>query len=1293
MRPGDLVGERFEIVRLAGSGGMGSVWRAKDRAGGADVALKIVHTPNAMDAERLRREASVLADLKNTRIVRYVAHGLTDTGLPYLAMEWLDGETLEDRLARQGLQAGEALRVCRGIAEGLAALHARGFVHRDVKPSNVFLASRDLSRVVLLDLGIARLPTAARRATLSGTTIGTPGYMAPEQARGSKTLDGRVDVFSLGCVLFECLSGAPAFVGESAMAVLAKVLFEEPPRVMALREDVPAEIDAFVARLMAKAPEMRPAGGAAVLQALDALPAVEDDAIPPPTSLMPGRAITGGERRLVSVVMAMVPEPVVDPSSAPTIASGAPSARRTDVHAVLQSHGAEVEQLAMGVVVATIRAAAGATDQALAAARCALALRALLPSSAMAVATGLGEVETRIPVGEAIDRATKLLDLGVAHGVRIDETTAGLLPGSFSVTGDDSGLVLVGFREDADTIRTLLGRPTPFVGREREVATIMATVRQSFDERVARACSIIGPPGGGKSRLRAELLREIRKETPSVEIWNGRADAMSRGAPFAVLAQIVRSALDLGQAESLAVRQQKLRARIARRARAGDEPVRIASFLGELAGVPFPDESDVRLRAARTDPIVMGDQIRRAFDEWVAAECERAPIAIVLEDLHWGDLPSVELIDALLRRNAERPLLVLAFARPEVEEAFPHMWRERDVQELRLAPLTKRATEKLVRNLVPNAEHEDVARIIERAAGNPFYVEELVRAFASGATLLPGTVLAMIEARFERLDGQTRRVLRAASVFGQTFWRGGVTTLLGGLSRAPALEDHLGVLEREEIIVRHPSSRFAGDAEYGFRHALVRDAAEATFTEDDARIAHALCAEWLEDRGDDDALRLADHHERSGNGAKAAQWLCRAAREALEANDYGAAVARAERAISAGAAADLLGDALRVTCEAHLWRDDNEAAVAAGLRALKHTPPGSDAYALTCGDVALGAHRAGDDARVAAIGAEIEPVLRKASEPSAAMIVGAARVASRLFATGAVAVGDQLLETIHARSSAHARSDAVLGWIHTARAMRAAWNGTASAEIAELRDASLAFEAAGDARNACISLHNAGYALCHIGDVEAAEASLLRSMRLADQLALRGMVLSAKVNLGIAKARMGDFASAAALEREAIEGFRTLKSRVPEATARVYLGIILRNLPSELEGAEREVRTGIAILPDSPVLAAAAYGALATVLLVRGKRQEALAAALEGQRLFDRAGGVVDGESLFLLAHAEALHATGRVDEARAAIRNARDRLMSRAERIDDPKWRTTFLERVGEHARTLSRAKEWLGD
>ena len=236
----------------------------------------------------------------------------------------------------------------------------------------------------------------------------------------------------------------------------------------------------------------------------------------------------------------------------------------------------------------------------------------------------------------------------------------------------------------------------------------------------------------------------------------------------------------------------------------------------------------------------------------------------------------------------------------------------------------------------------------------------------------------------------------------------------------------------------------------------------------------------------------------------------------------------------------------------------------------------------------------------------------------------------------------------------------------------------------------MAFEAAGDVRNAAYSLHNAGFALCDIGELEAGEAALNRAMRLADPLGLRGIVLSCKANLGIARARCQDFPTAIALEREAIEGFRLIKSRRDEATARIYLGIILRNLPSELESAEREVRTGIAILPDSPVLGAAAYGALVTVLNVRGKRDEALAATLEGQRLFERAGSVIDGESMCRLSFAEALHAAGRIDDARKAIAKAKERLIERAQRIDDPKWKKSFLERIGEHARTFARASEW---
>src|SRR5207302_1047317 len=175
--------------------------------------------------------------------------------------EWLEGEDLKQRLARTGLTAAESVALATRVAEALGAAHARGIVHRDVKPSNLYLPDGDLARVKVLDFGIARILDGGQAQTRTGMLLGTPGYMAPEQARGGKELDARADVFALGCVLFECLTGRAAFVGEHVMALLAKILLEEAPRVSEVRADLPEPLDRLVQRMMAKQAPERPRDG------------------------------------------------------------------------------------------------------------------------------------------------------------------------------------------------------------------------------------------------------------------------------------------------------------------------------------------------------------------------------------------------------------------------------------------------------------------------------------------------------------------------------------------------------------------------------------------------------------------------------------------------------------------------------------------------------------------------------------------------------------------------------------------------------------------------------------------------------------------------------------------------------------------------------------------------------------------------------------------------------------------------------------------------------------------------
>jgi serine/threonine protein kinase len=275
LEAGQIVGERFRIERLAGAGGMGAVYRAEDLTTGDRAAVKVIGVQSPSAGERFFREGVVLSELSHPCIVRYVAHGLTPQGLPFLAMDWLEGEDLCARLARSALDARESFALARRVSEGLAVAHARGVVHRDIKPSNLFLVGAHPAATKIIDFGVARLEVGSTTLTRPGTSLGTAGYMAPEQAMEATDVDARADFFALGCVLYECLTGRPAFVGRSA-AVLVKVLREQPPKPSELRPKLGQGVDALVARLLAKDREARPQDAAEVLRALEALDANAD---------------------------------------------------------------------------------------------------------------------------------------------------------------------------------------------------------------------------------------------------------------------------------------------------------------------------------------------------------------------------------------------------------------------------------------------------------------------------------------------------------------------------------------------------------------------------------------------------------------------------------------------------------------------------------------------------------------------------------------------------------------------------------------------------------------------------------------------------------------------------------------------------------------------------------------------------------------------------------------------------------------------------------------------------------
>jgi tetratricopeptide (TPR) repeat protein len=1277
VNPGDVVLARFELVDLAGRGGMGTVWRARDQLTGQMVAIKMLHLEGAYAAQRFRSEVAALAELSHPAIVRYLAHGcVMANGEPhsFLAMEWLDGTTLAERLQQGPLEVADALIIGRRAAAALAAAHAKDILHRDLKPENLVLVGGRADAIKLIDFGIAH-HVVERRLTQTGFLVGTPQYVAPEQARGERSLGPPADLFSLGCVLFECLTGEVLFAAPNPLAVLSRIVFEEVPPLQEVAPWVPDTLAGLISRLLAKRPELRPASAAEVERDLAALA----DGLPAPTAGRPRRpALSRAELRVGCLVLVRDEELALARPSDETL-HGAPAERLRRLNDLVEELGCRVRPLDQGAM-ALECAGRDVRDQARHAAQAALHVAAALPGALVAVVAGRSAEGTS---DRGIEQAPlEQLAQRTPGRIWLDRTTADLIDDRFELEPATDGSLLIGERASRPH-----GFGAQFVGRERELSSLQAAYAECREEGAARATLITAPAGMGKSRLALELLQRLDcGDGPPARILMARADSQLAGAPFALVAPLVRGAAGIAPEEPAPAQRAKLQACLAG-VLAGDRLARATEFLARLTGIDDPEAPGPALAAAVRDPRLMGESMRVAWLDWLAGECARGPVVLVLDDLHWGDMPSVRFVDVALGQLADQPLFVLALARPDVHTHFRRLWGDRLDLQISLGPLPPRAAERLARQLLGDgATEQALSGVVARAQGHPFILEQLARAQREGhGAPVPETILGIVQTRLDALGAEAKRVLRAASIFGDSFTTAGVEALVGaGALLAPAgtwLEE---LAEREVIVRPHRSgNRFA------FAQTLLRDAAYAMLTPEDRVLGHGLAGNWLEAAGERDASLLASHYDRAGDGDRARTHYARAAASALEAADPERALALAERADGLGADGALLGQLRILQARAHYWRGEHAQAETRARQAMDLFLPASAPW-LDAATEALGA--AGQQGRYdegAALTERVEPALDTTS-PSPAALLFLGRAAGYLFdsdPTRAIRLLGRLerlapLEPAAERERLYAQCRLAVN------------QGDEGAALALSMVLHRAFADAGDhPRSTLLQLTAAGlyvdvgqfeHARTILDDVESAidRCGLGRSCMAVLLLLHRARVLS---QLGLAEQARLQAAQARTLSLE--QGEVRLA-----ACGQLYLSIIAR-LAGDLPEAERTARQAIAESETMRPLQGSALASLAYALLLQGRATEARTAAEGSVRILDEVG-LEEDESLARLVYAEALWATGDRDVACAALAEALQRLLTRADLIADSAIRASFLANVPDHARTLALATEWgIGD
>lgn len=1288
-----LLAGRFVIEREVGRGGVGIVYRATDEVSGHPVALKVIAIPgvDASEEARFGREGRVLAGLNHAGIVRVVDFGQLEEGHPYVAMEWLEGEDIAQRQKRAPLTLGQAIEVGSTVADALAYAHGVGIVHRDIKPSNVILVGSKRGadwpvEAKLVDFGVASAEDA--RLTRTGAIIGTPAYMAPEQARGDAEVDARADIYGLGATLFEMIAGRPPHVGPTPIAILARLVTTPAPRLTEIFPEAPHSLDDLLCQMLATHPEERPERMSDVALRLRAL-AKEIDLAPAETrlrapetsppmsmgSIVLSTAKPGGTRLVTSILATHVPK--------------GPARSRLLAH--LRARGAEATELGGDAIVAHLGVRQALGDEAARALD--LGLRLAKTGSKVGIATGRTRIDRTRPTGEVVDRAAALSRDAVKGQVLADTTTSELARGRYEMLIRPDGTSVVGPKVIGK--RDVSGG-SPFLGREADLSQIVSAYERCQEDETPIIVTLTGAPGIGKTRLRREAVSRIASHGSAPRIALVRSESFAKSHALGMMADVARQLAGVPKGATLEDARFAVGALLARALVTNPSTHELVARL--VANEPLPESVDAR--AAR-------DALWIALTDVTLKLSRETPLVIAVEDAQWADLESLAWLDHLLARAAGHSVFVLATARPTFWRDDPSRFTGRDHVRIELRPLARRTVRAIAKAILgEKAEGQQGEQLIDgisvQAGGSPLFAEELSRLAALGrdAASAP-TIEAAIQVSLDALDEDVRDAAQKLSVYGMQVWEAGLAEL--GVS---GTADILRALTSAEVLVEQASSRFKETREWAFKHALTREVAYASLGDDQLKDLHASAGQWLAKMGDDDAI-IARHLELGGQPVLAANYLEKAGRRALAANALGEAVRLAEKSLafaedkpSQFARAQLLDEAwARLDARA----GERDTAVRAMQDAVYDEPSELRAMGarLRYEDAAGG----GPDTSEG-----LEQVIRRAKaaglhdEDARCSAVLAARYAFAGELARAAEVADALLEL----SRTHGIPGAAVDAWQTLAVVRQTRGDVGAALEARRSAARAAADAGLKTREATLTI-NVGFALTTMGAKAAAREAIEGGIALAQAVGSPGTVRHGQM---ILLCWVATFGSDPALDSLLADPRGVADNAVSGAWVphdRATLGVLY------YRGAEllRSEKTSLARAGAAPthaeqartLLRTAAGGYRATKMLdvlpvalglwAEAERrcaqpERAVEIATDAAALLEHGSPSLLNEAPVYLALHDALVDLGRLPEAKDAIARGIPRLVTRIHGLESTPFARDFLRDLTANAGLIAAAEAY---